>query len=154
AVRSNSAPQASSSRTHAGASFACSSAIRQLLAYWPPRIVSAKWTRQLSRSSTLAIAAAMPPSAMTVWALPSSDFVITATFTPAADASTAALSPAPPAPITSTSCSCVAYSTIYRILQSLHTPIEHRRTYKSENATEKRLHQAQFWWRRLRQLTQ
>ena len=33
---------------------ACSSAMRQLLTYWPPRIVSAKWTFQLSRSSTLA----------------------------------------------------------------------------------------------------
>ena len=56
-----------------GASWACSSAMRQLLTYWPPRMVSAKWTFQLSRSSTLARAAAMPPSAMTVWALPSSD---------------------------------------------------------------------------------
>ena len=36
-----------------GASLACSSAMRQLLTYWPPRMVSAKWTRQLSRSSTL-----------------------------------------------------------------------------------------------------
>ena len=52
-VRSNSAPHASSSRTRSGASFACSSAMRQLLTYWPPRIVSAKWTCQLSRSSTL-----------------------------------------------------------------------------------------------------
>ena len=33
--------------------------MRQLLRYWPPRIVSAKWTRQLSRSSTLPIAAAI-----------------------------------------------------------------------------------------------
>ena len=31
--------------------------MRQLLTYWPPRIVSAKWTFQLSRSSTLASAA-------------------------------------------------------------------------------------------------
>ena len=71
AVRSNTAPQASSSRTRSGASFACSSAMRQLLTYWPPRMVSAKWTFQLSRSSTLASAAAMPPSAITVCALPS-----------------------------------------------------------------------------------
>ena len=48
------APQASSSRTRSGASFACSSAMRQLFTYWPPRIVSEKWTFQLSRSSTLA----------------------------------------------------------------------------------------------------
>ena len=50
---------------------AWSSAIRQLLTYWPPRIVSAKCTCQLSRSSLLPIAAAMPPSAITVCALPS-----------------------------------------------------------------------------------
>ena len=29
--------------------------MRQLLTYWPPRMVSAKWTFQLSRSSTLAM---------------------------------------------------------------------------------------------------
>ena len=77
--------------------------MRQLLTYWPPRIVSAKWTFQLSRSSTLPIAAAMPPSAMTVCALPRSDLQISPTLTPAADASMAARKPAPPAPITSTS---------------------------------------------------
>mgnify|MGYP003694766017 CR=1 FL=1 len=44
-----------------GRFLACSSAIRQLLTYCPPRIVSAKCTFQLSRSSTLASAAAMPP---------------------------------------------------------------------------------------------
>ena len=97
------APQASSSRTRSGASLACSSAMRQLLRYWPPRMVSAKWTRQLSRSSTLPMAAAMPPSAMTVCALPSSDLQTRPTFTPAAEASMAARRPAPPAPITSTS---------------------------------------------------
>ena len=47
--------------------------MRQLLTYWPPRIVSAKCTFQLSRSSLCAMAAAMPPSAITVCALPSSD---------------------------------------------------------------------------------
>jgi len=51
----------------------------------------------------LPIAAAMPPSAMTVCALPSSDLQINPTLTPAADASIAARKPAPPAPITSTS---------------------------------------------------
>src|SRR5712691_287918 len=109
-VRSNIAPQASSSFTRAGASRACSSAMRQLFRYCPPRIVSAKWTRQLSRSSTLPMAAAMPPSAITVWALPSNDFVTTPTFTPAAEASIAARSPAPPAPTTSTSNSWASYS--------------------------------------------
>ena len=89
-VRSNSAPQASSSRTQSGASLACSSAMRQLLRYWPPRMVSAKWTFQLSRSSTLARAAAIPPSAITVCALPSSDLQMTPTDTPMDDASMAA----------------------------------------------------------------
>src|SRR4051812_38903578 len=86
--------------------------MRQLLIYCPPRIVSAKWTFQLSRSSTLASAAAMPPSAITVCALPSSDLHTRPTETPAADASMAARRPAPPAPITRTSCSCVVYSAI------------------------------------------
>ena len=82
--------------------------MRQLLTYWPPRIVSAKWTCQLSRSSTLASAAAMPPSAMTVCALPSSDLQTRPTLTPPADASIAARSPAPPAPMTRTSYSWVS----------------------------------------------
>src|SRR3982074_2686574 len=72
-VRSKRAPQASSSLTRAGASLACSSAIRQWLRYWPPRIVSAKWTFQLSRSSTLARAAAIPPPAPPAWASAGAD---------------------------------------------------------------------------------
>ena len=63
-------------------------------------MVSAKCTVHASRSSTLARAAAIPPSAMTVCALPRSDLQISPTETPAADASMAARSPAPPAPIT------------------------------------------------------
>ena len=77
--------------------------MRQLLTYWPPRIVSAKCTFQLSRSSLCAIAAAMPPSAMTVCALPSSDLQIRPTETPLSAASIAARRPAPPAPMMSTS---------------------------------------------------
>src|SRR4029078_10997590 len=101
-VRSNTAPQASSSRTRSGASFAWSSAMRQLFTYWPPRIVSAKCTFQLSRSSTLASAAAMPPSAMTVCALPRSDLQTRPTDTPAAEGSMGGRRAAPPAPITRT----------------------------------------------------
>ena len=56
--------------------------MRQLFTYWPPRMVSAKCTFQLSRSSTLASAAAMPPSAITVCALPSSDLQMSPTETP------------------------------------------------------------------------
>src|SRR5687768_6737808 len=84
--------------------------MRQLLTYWPPRMVSAKWTFQLSRSSTFARAAAIPPSAMTVCALPSRDLQTRPTETPPADASIAARRPAPPAPMTITSCSWVWYS--------------------------------------------
>ena len=102
--------------------------MRQLLRYWPPRIVSAKWTRQLSRSSTLPIAAATPPSAITVCALPSSDLQTTPTGTPRDAASIAARSPAPPAPMTSTSCSTVWYARSSEILQSCQMPIEHSRT--------------------------
>src|SRR6187402_741376 len=77
--------------------------MRQLLMYWPPRIVSAKCTRQLSRSSTFPRGAATPPSAITVWALPSSDLQTSPTLAPAAAASIAARRPAPPAPTTRTS---------------------------------------------------
>ena len=47
--------------------------MRQLLSILPPRMVSRKCTCQLSSGHTLPMAAAMPPSAMTVWALPRSD---------------------------------------------------------------------------------
>ena len=77
--------------------------MRQLFSILPPRMVSRKWTCQLSSFHTLPIAAAMPPSAMTVWALPRSDLQISAVFIPCAWASMAARSPAPPAPITITS---------------------------------------------------
>src|SRR6185369_5599081 len=72
--------------------------------------VSEKWTFQLSRSSTLDSAAAMPPSAMTVCAFPSRHLQTMPTETPAADASIAARRPAPPEPMINTSCSNVWYS--------------------------------------------
>ena len=102
-VRSNSAPQASSSQTRSGASLACSSAIRQLFRNLPPRIVSRKWTCQLSLGLTLPMEAAQPPSAITVCALPNSDLEMIAVFLPAWRASIAARRPEPPAPITTTS---------------------------------------------------
>ena len=43
---------------------------------------------------------------------------------------------------------------LYRILQSVQMPMEHILIYRSEKPTEKRLHQAQSMWPRLRQLTQ
>ena len=79
--------------------------MRQSFTYWPPLIVSAKWTFHESRSSVVASAAAIPPSAITVWALPSNDLQTRPTERPAADASMAARRPAPPAPMTRTSCS-------------------------------------------------
>ncbi|CAB4872858.1 unannotated protein [freshwater metagenome] len=66
-------------------------------------MVSQKWTFQPSFEFTLAMDAAMPPSAMTVCALPKRDLLITATVLPASRASTAARRPAPPAPMTTTS---------------------------------------------------
>ena len=102
-VRSNSAPQASSSQTRSGASWACSSAIRGLFRNLPPRIVSRKWTCQLSAGFTLPMAAAQPPSAITVCALPNRDLEMIAVFFPRSRASIAARSPEPPAPITTTS---------------------------------------------------
>ena len=86
-----------------GASLACSSAIRKWFRNLPPRIVSRKWTCQLSLEFTLPMAAAAPPSAITVCALPNSDLLMIATRLPACRASIAARSPAPPAPITTTS---------------------------------------------------
>src|SRR3954451_14624644 len=103
AVRSNSAPYVSSSQTRCGASSACSSAIRGLLRNLPPRMVSRKCTCQLSLALELPIAAAMPPSAMTVWALPNSDLQTMAVRRPCSRASMAARRPAPPAPMTTTS---------------------------------------------------
>ena len=50
----------------------------------------------------------MPPSAITVWALPRSDLQTSPIDTPCAAASMAARSPAPPAPMTMTSCSCTS----------------------------------------------
>jgi hypothetical protein len=52
------------------------------------------------------MAAAMPPSAITVWALPSRDLHTTAVLAPASCAAMAARRPAPPAPITTTSYRC------------------------------------------------
>src|SRR5918992_5767981 len=56
------------------------------------------------------MAAAMPPSAMTVWALPSSDLQTRAVRAPLWWAWMAARRPAPPAPMTTTSNSWVSCS--------------------------------------------
>ena len=66
-------------------------------------MVSRKWTCQLSFGLTLPMAAAQPPSAMTVCALPNSDLEMIAVLLPAWRASIAARRPDPPAPITTTS---------------------------------------------------
>src|SRR5262245_52185162 len=95
-----------------GASLACSSAIRKLLRNLPPRMVSRKCTIQLSLAFMLPIAAAAPPSAITVCALPNSDLEMMAVFRPASRASIAARSPAPPAPMTTTSYWCLSSSVI------------------------------------------
>ena len=75
----------------------------QLLRYLPPNIVSWKCTCQSSSGETLPNDAATPPSAITVWALPSSDLQTSAVRAPASAAAIAARSPAPPAPSTTTS---------------------------------------------------
>src|SRR5438876_11529832 len=93
--------------------------MRQLLSSLPPRMVSRKWTFQLSSGETLPSAAAMPPSAITVWALPRSDLQIKAVRAPAAEDSTAARRPAPPAPTTITSKSCVSNSAMSEELRIL-----------------------------------
>ena len=77
--------------------------MRHWLRNLPPRMVSRKWIFQLSRGSTLPSAAATPPSAITVWALPRSDLQTRPVESLAADEAIAARRPAPPAPMTSTS---------------------------------------------------
>src|ERR1700760_2646133 len=103
-------------------------------------MVSAKWTRQLSRSSTLASAAAIPPSAITVCALPRSDLHTRPTETPPAEASMAAPSPA------GADHQHVVLARLelrhQKILRSVQTPSEQSRTYTSANATQNRLAQA------------
>ena len=69
-------------------------------------MVSRKCTSQLSSGQRLPMAAAMPPSAITVCALPSSDLQTIAVFAPASWAAIAARRPEPPAPITTTSYWC------------------------------------------------
>ena len=66
-------------------------------------MVSRKCTCQLSFGFTLPMAAAQPPSAMTVCALPNKDLEIMAVFLPRSRASIAARNPEPPAPTTTTS---------------------------------------------------
>src|SRR5215212_1197892 len=106
--------------------------MRQLLTYCPPRMVSAKWTRQLSRSSTCASAAATPPSAITVCALPSSDLQTRPTRAPSAGADHEHV----------VLVRLVLAGRGHRAqssLQSVTTPIDTRRTYRSVSATPKRL---------------
>ena len=66
-------------------------------------MVSRKCTCQLSLAFTLPIEAAMPPSAITVCALPNSDLQMIAVRMPASRAAMAARRPAPPAPMITTS---------------------------------------------------
>src|ERR1700689_2211542 len=61
-------------------------------------MVSRKWTIQLSLGLELPIAAAQPPSAMTVCALPNSDLEMIPGFLPACPAPIAPRSPATPPP--------------------------------------------------------
>src|SRR6185436_18309562 len=98
----------------------CSSAIRKLFRNLPPRMVSRKWTIQLSRGLTLPIAAAAPPSAITVCALPNSDLEMIAVRLPSSRASMAARNPAPPAPMTTTSYSWISMFSL--IVRSPHDP--------------------------------
>src|SRR5258706_9913744 len=86
--------------------------MRQWFRNDPPFIVPLKCVSQPSCGSTWASAAAMPPSAIQVWALPSSDLHTRPTEPPRADASMAARNPAPPAPMTITSCSWTSSGSI------------------------------------------
>src|SRR5947209_5462323 len=63
-------------------------------------------------------AAATPPSAITVCALPRSDLQTTPTEQPASRAAITARSPAPPAPTTSTSYSKVSYGSMLSLVSA------------------------------------
>src|ERR1041385_1976471 len=102
--------------------------MRQLFRYLPPNIVSWKCVCHESCASTFANAAAMPPSAITVCALPSNDLQTKAVRAPDADASMAARNPAPPAPITMMSCSCVSYFSSKAISENPHVAPDSHRT--------------------------
>ena len=127
-VRSKTPPHCSSSRTRSGASFACSSAMRQLFRYLPPTSCpgSAPSTRRPRRRCRAPRRS--PPSAITVCALPSSDLQTSAVRAPSADDSIAARMPAPPAPMTTTSWSCVSSSGTQMIRGSSKTPYAASRT--------------------------
>ena len=135
-VRSKTAPQASSSRTRSGASWAWSWAIRGLLSSLPPTIVSRKWTCQESCSATLPSAAATPPSAITVWALPRSDLQTSPTFAPwrrRLDRRPQAGSPGPDhQDVVGVALGDLVHS---RIDGSLNSPIARSRMYRSASAT-------------------
>jgi len=73
----------------------------------------------------------MPPSAITVCALPSSDLQIRPTETPAFAASMAARSPAPTRPDHEDVRTYTLMRRHQRILKSVQIPIEQSRTYKS-----------------------
>jgi hypothetical protein len=131
------------------------SAIRQLLRYWPPRMVSAKWTFQPSRSSTFASAAATPPSAITVCALPSSDLQMRPTDTPAWPPRWPRAGPHRRHRQSGhRSYGPSGRGHLRRILRSVITPIEQRRTYRSADITLNRLIHANSWCRPLRPETQ
>src|SRR5690606_15275968 len=116
-------------------------AIRHWLRNFPPRIVSRKCTCQVSPELTLPMAAAMPPSAITVCALPNSDLQITAVRAPRSRASMAARRPAPPAPTTTTSHSCRSTTVIpqrpsHRKPSETRTPSEEARIVEDAGGDE------------------
>src|SRR6266540_3373600 len=80
------------------------------------------------------MAAAMPPSAITVCALPSSDLHTRAVRAPWSDASMAARRPAPPAPMT-TSNSWLSYSAMFRASPNAVCPVDASWIPESSQAT-------------------
>src|SRR5713226_902706 len=110
--------------------------MRQLFRNLPPRIVSRKCVRQSSDRSTLAMAAAIPPSAITVCALPSNDLHTTPTLAPCANASIAAR--ADDQNIVFVSFVLFGHNN----LKSVIAPEATRRTYRSASPTENRLNHA------------
>src|SRR6266540_1126336 len=81
------------------------------------------------------MAAAMPPSAITVCALPSSDLHTRAVRAPWSDASMAARRPAPPAPMTTTSNSWLSYSAMFRASPNAVCPVDASWIPESSQAT-------------------
>ena len=115
--------------------------MRQLLTYWPPRIVSAKCTFQLSRSSTFASAAATPAFGHDRVGLAEERLADQADLHAGRRGLDGRAQPGA-AGANHQHVVFVRFESRHRMRKSVQMPIEQSRTYTSVKATQKRLNQA------------